>query len=162
MTEEDQVEPQFLDFVIWSDATLYGGVCLRWNHEASELQWRPALGCSDEYWLLLPTPARVTWKAFWLLLDQAGVWGWELEYPPKSTAHTGWSLEVSFRGRNVRTSGGGLAYPNDTDEPGSPFEILCTALGMLAGAEMSELKPPHGWGMPREGDVPGESDVDKE
>lgn len=160
MTEGRPVEPQFLDFVIWSEATPHGGVCLRWDNEAKELHWRPALGGSDKYWLRLSSPARVDWKAFWLLLELAGVWNWQLVYPAKTTAHTGWSFEVSFCGRSVKTSGGGLAYPNDSDLPGSPFDMLLTAIGLLAGMEISELRPPNGWGVPREGDGPGEIYVD--
>ena len=162
MANHSRYEPQFLNFMIWSDATRLGGVCLRWDSVASELHWRPALAGSDEYWLGLPSPSRVSWKAFWLLLEQAEVWDWESEYPAKTSAHTGWLFETSFRGRRVRTSGGGSAYPNDTDMPGSPFDILLTALGVLAGVEISELRPPNGWGVSKGDDGPPEIDAGDE
>jgi hypothetical protein len=160
MERECPVVPQYLSFELWSDATQYGGVCLRWDSEASELQWRPALGCSNDYWLRLPSPPLVNWQAFWLLLDQADVWSWQPEYRAKTSAHTGWSFEVSFKGRNVKSGGGGLAYPKDSDLPGSPFSIFLTALGVLVGMEISAMQPPNGWGVPSRADNPSEVDLE--
>ncbi len=34
-----------------------------------------------------------------------------------------------------------MAYPKDSDLPGSPFSILLTALGVLAGMEISAMQP---------------------
>ena len=88
---------------------------------------------------ILSAPTRSQWKAFWILLDRARVWEWNSEYIDDTGICDGggWMLEISYAGRHIK-SGGVNAYPDTRDTnylPGSPFDVLCTAILMLTHSE---------------------------
>lgn len=133
--------PYSFDFTLWSDAFHNLGVNIRWRKNGPGLQWQHVAHPEDE-WVELPSPSLLTWKAFCLLLDLAKVDKWEAEHPSVTTAHTGWSFEASIGVRRIKTSGGDT-YPQCEEGsaylPGSPFDILLTAIGILVGNEVLEL-----------------------
>ena len=56
----------------------------------------------------------------------------------------GWDFKLTAPGLQIESSGSN-AYPgSDCFEPlpGSPFDILTTAIGILAGCDVHTLKPP--------------------
>jgi hypothetical protein len=134
------VEPLYLEF------RDYG--CLGDSHR---LLWDPA---SETLQLIrnefgeqeartLTTPTRAQWKAFWILLEKAQAWHWPEEFHDEIGIIDGggWSLEVSYAGRRIK-SGGVNAYPDarGTDYlPGSQFDVLCTAILMLTNGEFPGL-----------------------
>ena len=134
--------PESFDFTLWSDAYENLGVNIRWRKNGPGLQWQHVSHHEDE-WVELPSPSRLTWKAFCLLLDLAKVEKWDAEYPSFTTAHTGWSFEASISGRLIKTSGGDT-YPQCEEGsgylPGSQFDILLTAMGLLAGNDVLEMR----------------------
>lgn len=72
-------------------------------------------------------------------LGLAKVEKWDAEYASVSTAHAGWSFKVHMNGRTSESSGGDT-YPNSEEGagylPGSPFDVLLTALSLLTGKEV--------------------------
>ena len=134
--------PESFEFTLWSEAFADLGIRLRWRRDTASLQWRPGIP-KGTAWTSLAKPSPITWKAFWLLLDRAKVENWRTEYASVTTAHAGWSFEASINGRQIKTSGGDT-YPNSEEGkdylPGSPFDILLTALGLLAGKEILRLR----------------------
>ena len=117
-----------------------GGPVVEWDGKNSELRWRDA---HDATWHPLPPPTELQWKAFWFLLEQSGVRGWEPSYS-NSCIEDGisWDFKFTVPGLQVETSGSN-AYPgSDSFEPlpGSPFDILTTAIGILTGGDVHTLK----------------------
>jgi hypothetical protein len=136
--------PGKLSFEFSHCAIFGGGPCVEWNGKNSELRWRDAFGDS---WHPLPTPTEIQWKAFWLLMEQSGVWKWNHDYNnPNILDGIGWDFKLTAPGLRIETSGSN-AYPgSDSFEllPGSPFDVLSTAIGILVGCEVHDLKaPPH-------------------
>lgn len=117
-----------------------GGPCIEWNGKKSELRWSEAY---DGTWYPLPLPTDIQWKAFWLLLDQSGARSWESDYSnPDILDGIGWDFKLAAPGLRIETSGSN-AYPgSDSFEPlpGSPFDILTTAIGILVGRDVHTLK----------------------
>lgn len=142
LDEEWTARPLSFDFHIWSDAYADLGTRLRWDSKGSGLQWKTLAGRSGE-WLQLPPPSPQTWKAFRVLLDHAKIHEWDAQYASVTTAHTGWGFETRIGEKKI-TSTGGDTYPNSEEGmhylPGSPFDILLTALGLLAGKEIQNLR----------------------
>jgi len=134
--------PDSFDFTLWSDAYENLGVNIRWRKNGPGLQWQHVSHHEDE-WVELPSPSRLIWKAFCLLLDLAKVEKWDAEYPIFTTAHTGWSFTASIGGRGIKTIGSDC-YPQCEEGsgnlPGSPFDILLTALGLLINKDILELR----------------------
>jgi hypothetical protein len=137
-------EPESFEFHLWSDATETMGVCLRWDRHEQGLQWKP-VAFAETAWIQLTRPSRLNWKAFLILLQEAKVATWEAEYASETTAHTGWAFKASIKGSIIETSGGDT-YPQSPDGigylPGSPFDILLTALDLLIGEEVLQMRPP--------------------
>ena len=134
--------PDSFDFTLWADAYENLGINIRWRKNGLGLQWQHVSHHEDE-WVELPSPSRLTWKAFCFLLDLAKVEKWDAEYPSFTTAHTGWSFTASIGGRNIKTSGGDT-YPQCEEGsaylPGSPFDILLTSLSLLINKDILELR----------------------
>jgi hypothetical protein len=134
--------PGKLSFEFSHCAIFGGGPCIEWNGKKSELRWRDAY---DSTWHPLPTPSDLQWQAFWLLLEQSGVQNWESEYSnPSILDGIGWDFKLTAPGLQIETSGSN-AYPgSDSIEPlpGSPFDVLTTAIGILVGCDVHELKAP--------------------
>jgi len=121
-----------------------GGPCVEWDGKKSVLRWRDAFGDS---WHPLPTPSEIQWKAFWLLIEQSGVRSWEREYSNAGVMDgTVWEFKLTAPGLRIATAGNN-AYPGSDSLvpiPGSPFDVLATAVGILIGCDVHELKaPPH-------------------
>lgn len=117
-----------------------GGPNIEWDGSESELRWRE---CYGDSWISLPTPTPLQWKAFWFLLEQSGVRKWEMSYSnPNIEDGIDWDFKLIALGLRIESSGSN-AYP-DSDSfkplPGSPFDILTTALGILVGRELHTLK----------------------
>ena len=133
--------PHSLDFTLWSDAYENLGINIRWRKNGPGLQWQHVSNNEDE-WEELPSPSRLTWKAFSFLLDRAKCVKWDAEYASVTTAHTGWSFVTNINGQTIKSFGGDT-YPNSEEGedclPGSPFDILLTALGLLVGKEIHDL-----------------------
>lgn len=142
LDEESTTVPVPFDFHEWSDAFEDLGTRLSCDRQKKALRWKPV---SDRYpdWHPLPPPSPQTWKAFRFLLKHAKIDEWEARYTSVTTAHVGWGFEASIDGRLIKTSGGDT-YPNSEEGigclPGSPFDILLTALGLLAGKEILRLR----------------------
>lgn len=143
LDEERTTGPISFDFHQWSDAFEDLGTRLRWARQIKVLRWKPI---SDRYpeWHPLPPPSPQTWKAFRLLLEHAKIQDWEARYTSVTTAHVGWGFEAQVGNLNISTAGGDT-YPNSEEDetgylPGSPFDILLTALGLLAGQEIDSLR----------------------
>lgn len=119
-----------------------GGPHIEWNGKKAELRWRDVF---DGTWYQLTTPTDIQWKAFWLLVEQSGVWNWEITYEnPHVTDGAGWDFRMEVPGRCIESSGIN-AYPgSDSLECtlGSPFDVLTTAVGILVGCDVHKLKPP--------------------
>lgn len=119
-----------------------GGPLIEWDGKKSELRWRD---CFGETWNSLPTPSDLQWKAFWLLLGQSGARNWDTDYSnPNILDGIGWDFKLTASGLRIETSGSN-AYPGSNSLvpiPGSPFDILTTAIGILAGRDVHTLKPP--------------------
>ena len=134
--------PGKLSFEFSHYAFFGGGPCIEWNGKNSELRWRDAY---DSTFYPLPTPTDIQWKAFWLLLEQSGVRNWEMSYSnPNIEDGIGWDFKLTAPGLQIETSGSN-AYPgSDSFEPlpGSPFDILTIAIGILAGCDVHTLKVP--------------------
>jgi hypothetical protein len=128
-------------FLKFSHCAIFGGgPCIEWNGKNSELRWRDAY---DNTWHLLPPPSEIQWKAFWLLIDQSSVRNWEMAYSnPYIMDGIGWGFRLSAPRLQIETSGSN-AYPGSDGPgplPGSPFDILSTAIGILVGCDPHELK----------------------
>ena len=138
----DSCDPGKLCFEFSHCAIFGGGPCIEWNGMNSELRWRDAFG---DDWYLLPVPSEIQWKAFLLLLEQSGVRNWDHDYNnPNILDGIGWDFKLAAPGLQIETSGSN-AYPgSDSFEPlpGSPFDILTTAIGILVGCDVHELKAP--------------------
>jgi hypothetical protein len=136
--------PGKLSFEFSHCAIFGGGPSVEWNGKNFELRWRDAY---DSAWHPLPTPSDLQWKSFWLLLDQSGVRNWESEYSNEGVMDgTVWEFKLTAPGLQIETSGSN-AYPgSDSLEPlpGSPFDILTTAIGILVGCDVHDLKAPPG------------------
>lgn len=119
-----------------------GGSNIEWDGSKSELRWRD---CYGDSWISLPTPTPLQWKAFWFLLEQSGVRKWEMSYSnPNIEDGIGWGFKLTSPGLLIESSGSN-AYPGSdsfASLPGSPFDILITAIGILAGCDVHTLKPP--------------------
>lgn len=141
--EVPKTVPESFDFTLWSGAYENLGVNIRWRKNGPGLQWQHVSHHEDD-WGELPSPSRLTWKAFCHLLNLSKVDKWDKEYPSFTTAHTGWSFEASIGGQRIKTCGGDC-YPHCEEGssylPGSPFDILLTALGLLAGNDVLEMRP---------------------
>ena len=135
-------EPTKVSFEFSHYAIFGGGPLIEWNGKKSELRWRD---CYGDAWNSLPTPSDLQWKAFWLLLGQSGARNWDTDYSnPNILDGIGWDFKLTAPGLRIETSGSN-AYPgSDSFEPlpGSPFDILTTAIGILAGRDVHTLKPP--------------------
>lgn len=144
LEKELLAEPASFDFTYWCDGWEGMGINLRWRKNGAGLEWQH-VSSPETIWRRLPAPSGITWKAFRLLLDRARIWSWKPGYASVSTAHLGWSFEASVSGRHIRTSGGDT-YPQAEEGsgclPGSPFDILLTALGLLAGQDILALRMP--------------------
>lgn len=116
-----------------------GGPVVEWDGKKSALRWSDA---HDATWHALPTPTGLQWKAFWLLLEQSGARHWEMSYSnPDILDGIGWDFKLTAPGLRIESSGSN-AYPcSDSYEPlpGSPFDILTTAIGILAGRDVYTL-----------------------
>lgn len=129
------VEPLHLTFAEYGFPV--SGTILTWDAAKRELRLSDRFDTTEGR--VLPSPTRAQWKAFWLLLDKAKVWEWQAEYVDEIGICDGggWSLEISYAGRHIK-SGGVNAYPDTRDTnylPGSPFDVLCTAILMLTHSE---------------------------
>jgi hypothetical protein len=133
--------PVELSFEFSYCAIFGGGPCIEWNGKNFELHWRDAY---DNTWHPLPTPSDIQWKAFWLLLEQSGVRNWESEYSNEGVMDgTVWEFKLTAPGLRIATAGNN-AYPGSDSlvpVPGSPFDILTTAIGILVGCDVHTLKP---------------------
>lgn len=143
LDEERSTEPVPFDFHEWSDAFEDMGTQLTWDRQSQALRWKPVSNRYPE-WHPLPPPSPQTWKAFRLLLDHAKIHSWEARYTSVTTAHVGWGFEAQVGDRNISTAGGDT-YPNSEEGhtgflPGSPYDILLTGLGLLAGKEIQDLR----------------------
>ena len=134
--------PGKLSFEFSYCAVFGGGPCVEWDGWKSELRW------SDVHvgiWYALPTPSLLQWKAFWFLLEQSGARNWEMSYSnPNIEDGIGWDFKLTAPGQKIETSGSN-AYPGSDSLvpiPGSPFDILTTAIGILVGRDIHELKAP--------------------
>lgn len=134
--------PESFDFTLWSDAYENLGINIRWRKNGPGLQWQHVSHHEDE-WVELPSPSRLTWKAFCFLLDLAKVEKWDAEYASFTTAHTGWSFTASIDGQQIKTSGGDT-YPQCEEGSaylsGSPFDILLTSLSLLIGKDILGMR----------------------
>lgn len=134
--------PGKLSFEFSHCAIFGGGPLIEWNGKKSELRWRDYYG---DVWNSLPTPSDLQWKAFWFLLEQSGARNWDTDYSnPNILDGIGWDFKLTAPGLQIESSGSN-AYPgSDSFEPlpGSPFDILTTAIGILAGCDVHTLKPP--------------------
>jgi hypothetical protein len=157
--------PGKLSFEFSHCAIFGGGPCIEWNGKKSELRWRDAY---DSTWHPLPTPSDLQWKAFWLLVEQSGVRNWDHDYSnPSILDGIGWDFKLTAPGLQIETSGSN-AYPgSDSIEPlpGSPFDVLTTAIGILVGCHPHELKAPPcpqiNPGVPQDAELdPGDGDED--
>lgn len=136
------MKPERLAFEFSHCAIFGGGPLVEWDGKKSELRWRD---CYGDAWISLPAPTPLQWKAFWFLLEQSGVRNWEMAYSnPNIEDGIGWDFKLTAPGLQIETSGSN-AYPgSDSFEPlpGSPFDILATAIGILIGCDPRELKAP--------------------
>jgi hypothetical protein len=136
------MKPEKATFEFSQCAIFGGGPLIEWDGKKSELRWRD---CYGDAWILLPTPTPLQWKAFWLLLEQSGARNWDADYSnPNILDGIGWDFKLTAPGLQIESSGSN-AYPgSDSFEPlpGSPFDILTTAIGILVGSEVHTLKPP--------------------
>jgi hypothetical protein len=134
--------PHFFDFTLWSEAYENLGINIRWRKNGPGLQWQHVSNQEDD-WAELPSPSRLTWKVFCFLLEHAKVEKWDAEYASVTTAHAGWSFKVYINGQKFKSAGGDT-YPNAEEGagylPGSPFDILVTALCLLTGKEVLGLR----------------------
>jgi len=133
------VEPQYFEFCEYG--CLGDGHRLVWDPMTQTLEIRDREGFKSAQ--KLPTPTRTQWKAFWFLLDRADVWNWQSKYEDETGICDGggWRLDVSFAGRYIKT-GGYNAYPDTHGtnyQPGSPFDILSTAILLLSQGEFPGL-----------------------
>jgi hypothetical protein len=137
------MKPEKVTFEFSQCAIFGGGPLIGWDGKKSELRW---MDCYGDAWISLPTPTPLQWKAFWLLLEQSGARNWEMSYSnPNIEDGIGWDFKLTAPGLQIETSGSN-AYPgSDSFEPlpGSPFDILTTAIGILVGCEVHTLKSPH-------------------
>jgi hypothetical protein len=140
----DFCAPGKLCFEFSHCAIFGGGPFVEWNGKKSELRWRDAFSDS---WYALPAPSEIQWKAFWLLVNQSGVRNWDHDYTnPNILDGIGWDFKLTAPSLQIETSGSN-AYPGSHSFeplPGSPFDILATAIGIIAGCEVHGLKPPPG------------------
>ncbi len=136
------MKPERLAFEFSHCAVFGGGPLIEWDGKKSELRWRD---CYGDAWITLPAPTQLQWKAFFFLLEQSGARNWEISYSnPNIVDGIGWDFKLTAPGLQIETSGSN-AYPgSDSFEPlpGSPFDILATAIGILAGCDIQTLKPP--------------------
>jgi hypothetical protein len=134
--------PHSFDFTLWSEAYENLGINIRWRKNGPGLQWQHVSNQEDD-WAELPSPSRLTWKVFCFLLEHAKVEKWDAEYASVTTAHAGWSFKVYINGQKFKSAGGDT-YPNAEEGagylPGSPFDILVTALCLLTGKEVLGLR----------------------
>ena len=134
--------PHSFDFTLWSDAYENLGINIRWRKNGPGLQWQHVSNQEDE-WGEMPAPSRLTWKAFCFLLDLAKVEKWDAEYASFTTAHAGWSFKAYINGQTIKSAGGDT-YPNSEEGagylPGSPFDILVTALSLLIGKDVLGMR----------------------
>ncbi len=76
-------------------------------------------------------------------LGLAKVEKWDAEYASETTAHAGWSFKAYINGQKFKSAGGDT-YPNAEEGagylPGSPFDILLTALGLIAGGDVAGMR----------------------
>jgi hypothetical protein len=132
--------PAKVSFEFSHAAIFGGGPVVEWIGKKSQLRWRDAF---DATWHALPTPTDLQWKAFWLLLEQSGARNWDADYTnPDILDGIGWDFKLTAPGLRIESSGSN-AYPgSDSFDPlpGSPFDILTTALGILAGRDILTLK----------------------
>ena len=140
----DSCDPVELSFEFSHCAIFGGGPLIEWSGKKSELRWKDYYG---DAWISLPTPTDLQWKAFWLLLEQSGARNWDTDYSnPNILDGIGWDFKLTAPGLQIESSGSN-AYPgSDSFEPlpGSPFDILTTAIGILVGCDPHDLKsPPH-------------------
>lgn len=136
------MNPESVTFEFSKCAFFGGGPLIEWNGKNSELRWRD---CYCDAWISLPSPSSLQWKAFWFLLEQSGARKWEMNYSnPIIEDGIGWDFKLNAPGLQIESSGSN-AYPgSDSFEPlpGSPFDILTTAIGILVGSEVHTVKPP--------------------
>lgn len=136
------MKPERLAFEFSHCAVFGGGPLIEWEGKKSELRWRDFYG---DAWITLPAPTQLQWKAFFFLLEQSGARNWEISYSnPNIEDGIGWDFKLTAPGLQIETSGSN-AYPSsDSFEPipGSPFDILATAIGILVGCNVHALKHP--------------------
>ncbi len=136
------MKPERLAFEFSHCAVFGGGPLIEWDGKKSELRWRD---CYGDAWITLPAPTQLQWKAFFFLLEQSGARNWEISYSnPNIVDGIGWDFKLTAPGLQIETSGSN-AYPgSDSFEPipGSPFDILATAIGILVGCNVHALKHP--------------------
>ncbi len=137
-------DPSELSFEFSHCAVFGGGPVIQWDGKKSELRWRD---CYGDSWIPLASPTSLQWKAFLLLVEHSGAKEWEMSYSnPDIEDGIGWEFKFTAPGLNIQTTGNN-AYPGSDSFkplPGSPFDTLTTAIGILVGCEVHELKaPPH-------------------
>lgn len=117
-----------------------GGPIVQWDGDTFGLRWKEAY---EATWHELPAPSELQWKAFWLLLDQSGARNWDSNYAnPDIFDGVGWGFKLAAPGLRIESSGSN-AYPGSDSFESltcSPFEILTTAVGILAGGDVHALK----------------------
>lgn len=138
----EYLDPSAVTFEFSHCAIFGGGPHVEWNGESMELRWKDYY---DDTWCSLPIPTDLQWKAFWLLLEQSGARNWDADYTnPDILDGIGWDFKLTAPGLQIESSGSN-AYPgSDSFEPlpGSPFDILTTAIGILVSCDVHTLKPP--------------------
>jgi len=84
-------------------------------------------------------PAKRSWEAFWKVMDEIDVWGWQDHYQPDQPVAdgTGWSVKLMVDDRFVE-SGGNNAYPVGShcagvDEVTPCFRKFLSAVRRLMG-----------------------------
>lgn len=84
-------------------------------------------------------PSKRSWEAFWKVMDEIDIWGWQDHYEPSGSVMdgTGWSVKVLVDDRFVE-SGGDNAYPvgghcAGTDDVTACFRRFLRAVRRLMG-----------------------------
>ncbi len=138
----DSVDPRKVSMQFSHGGVFGGGHWVEWDGKKSELRWRANFGFTC---YPLKPPSAIQWKAFWLLVEQAGVKEWDYSYVnPGILDGVGWSFRLKAPGLSIETSGSN-AYPGSGSlipTPSSQFDVLTTAIGILVGCDLDELKAP--------------------
>jgi hypothetical protein len=98
---------------------------------------------SSEKWETKSEPVRPTqgrWAAFRAELDRLNVWCWQPEYFEPVCDGTGWSAEIVYSDKAIRSHGSNC-FPGEADKPvsivdrakGDTFDQFCRAVSCMVG-----------------------------